>query len=250
MLEKGFMSEIQNYERISLGSVERHFLARFCWRPTSAYGLWRILETNRAKHKMAYKNVHKRVKRLYELGLLQEVKGDFQRNAKPYRLTSRGLFEMLLVPYRPGFPNPDICNNYRDDLVVKNILYQYFEPESIVNFGLQALSWLGVYMTKCCEAILRNVEYFREAIKMVREGKNSEFEYDSELLAADIDQSIRDEIRNLIFQIVTLSGYDKMGRKSHHGTIFPVLTLVRDRKFMKVLGEMKDDFSEGCKNFY
>jgi hypothetical protein len=237
MLEKGFISEISRYERISLGSVERHFLTRFCHIPMTAYRLWKILEINKARHKMAYKNVHKRVKRLYELGLLQEVKGEYPRNAKPYKLTSRGLFEMLLVPQKHGFPNPDICNNYKDDTIVQNIVYQFFEPETIARFDLGALSWLQDYLTKCCEVIMRLVDETQHMSKKSQEHHPLEYLLDSQ---------IRKEVKDFVMRIVTVSGEDNEDKEN---TIFPNLTLARDKKFLNLLYELKNEFEKGSGNF-
>jgi hypothetical protein len=233
MLEKGFISEVSKYERISLGSVERHFMSRFCHIPMSAYGLWKILERNKARHKMAYKNVHKRVQRLFELRLIQEVKGDFLRNAKPYKLTSRGLFELLLVPERRGFPNPDICNHYKDDIIVRNIVYQFFELETIARFELGALYWLGEYLTNCCEAIMRVLD----------EIKHDTTEPKKDDLLNRLDSQIRKEAKDLVLQIVTVSAQD------NGNLIFPNLTLARDKRFLDLLYEIKNEFEKGSKNF-
>lgn len=96
------MSEIKDYKPISpeLGNVELHFLRLFS--RTDGLSAYDIFGDLKGRKPMAYNNVHKRVKRLRELGLIDykpisEVKKKFRRNAIYYRLTSRGLFERLLT---------------------------------------------------------------------------------------------------------------------------------------------------------
>lgn len=252
-------SEVINYKRIELGEAERNFMFYFSFGPITAYRICsRIEETISLQQKRPviydnvrkrYKNVHKRVGRLHDLELIQEVKGDFPKKAKPYKLTSQGLFQYLLLGLAPTLPR-SIFDTYKNDIIIESVLYRYFELATISEFSDVALSFVRGYLRKCCEAILRNVESSRRMTKKLTEWKNSKYEYDIELLSADIDQSIRDEIRTLLFQIVTLSGYDEMGREANDSALFPVLRLVRDKKFMQVLNEMRNDFNNGCKNFY
>jgi hypothetical protein len=247
-----------NYERIQLGEVEKGFIFYFSLGPTTAYNICLSIESTKAlqKHvpvsyenvRKKYKNVYKRVVRLYKLGLIEEVVGNFPRGAKPYRLTSHGLFEYLLLGLGPSVPR-SILDTYKDDVIIEYTLYRYFELDTLKEFRDVAMAFVGGYLRRCCESILRKIEGYRYTIKKLDEWKESGFEYDLELLSADIDQSIRDEIRTFSFQIATSSNYEEKGNEDLDSTLFPVLTLVRDKKFMKVLGEIKDDFDTGCKNF-
>ena len=195
-----------------------------------------------------YKNVYKRVVRLCKLGLIEELAVKFPRGANPYRLTSRGLFEYLLLGLAPSVPR-SILYTYKDDAIIDSTLFRYFELETLKEFRDVALAFVGGYLRRCCESILRQIEGYRRTVKKLDEWKESGFEYNLELLSADFDQAIRDEMRTFLFQIATLSNYNEKGNNDPDSTLFATLTLVRDKKFMKILGEMKDDFDTGCKNF-
>ena len=84
---------------------------------------------------MDYTNVNKRVKRLRELGLIKEAKGESisLHNAKFYELTSEGLFYLLA-----GGWSVDISwiRKYKDDMILKYLLEPYFEEKTILVYGI------------------------------------------------------------------------------------------------------------------
>ena len=89
------------------------------------------------------------------------------------------------------------------------------------------------YLRKCCESIQTNLELSLET---------------------DIDQLIRNELRDLLLKIIALSSidqqeFDKIQSGEEIPRVFPYPTLRRDNKFMALLKEMKTDFDRGCKKF-
>ena len=104
----GYMSEVLNYETdLHLGRTEMDFLQRFARGKASAYNIYsergsepyHTLDQSLRTSTMAYKNVHKRVKRLVELGLIHEVTNrsfeERQHNAKDYGITDKGIFYVI-----------------------------------------------------------------------------------------------------------------------------------------------------------
>lgn len=223
------MSEIANYQKIYLGETEQIFIFLFAMRSFSAYELFSHLKNQK---KMSYKNVFTKIQRLVELGLLEAVEGRFKRNAIKYKLTTRGLFERLTLNGWFAI-HPIIWYNYRDSLILQTVLYQFFETRTIWNFrkaGYSAVSILvSDYLRKCCEGILTKVK--------------------SE---SEIDQIIRNELRDLILKLVTSSRIEKKyseGLGKLRPNIDTYMTLRGDKKFFPLLFEMKDDFDKRCKIF-
>lgn len=263
MLSNGFISEIRDYNRITLGETEKLFLLIISMQPTSVYKISKGLKDGFIMiadsmltigiRRMAYKNVYKRVKRLESLGLIQVMQGNFKRNAKIFRLTQRGLFEDLLDPH-PWLP--DILDKYRDYPVIETLVYQFFELETIANFETFPLVELGHYLRKCCEAILNALDIHRYETKMYEEwSRKSNIERERkndhiELLPFYLDAAIKDEAKNFVFRIVNLSKDENPYQSSaNNSNLFPRQALLKDKRFINLLKEIKNDFDKGSKNF-
>lgn len=228
-----FMSEISNYHRLSLGETEKLFIIRFTvCSPYSAYDAY----TDMKKIKpMSYKNVHNKIRRLVALGLLQEEKGTFKRNAIKYKLTTRGLLERFLI----GHPavHPMVFELYQDNIILQTILYPYFEHSTIQKFAdYHGLSYIMNYLTKCCDAILETVDSRRKD--------------KTDLNDTTILWLVTREAINLIFNIVVLSNLVvKNADKPNITSLFPISALTSDKKFMGFLLGMKNEFDSGYKKF-
>ncbi len=115
---------------------------------------------------------------------------------------------------------------YKEDILLKVILYRYFELETIKEFEEVAFGLLGGYISKCCDFIqkaFQNYTDWKEQEKL----KQSPYIYDKKLLAYDIDLAIKREINNFVFQIITLSNSPGMTEGYPPG-IFPIRTLNND----------------------
>jgi hypothetical protein len=231
MVENGFISEVKNYNRISLGSAERLFLILYCLNDNfSASKLHAYLKNT--EKPMAYKNVHKRVKRLQDLNLIEEVKEKRGRwrNEIKYKVTPFGLFQRLLLVEVP-VSRAAILRRNKDSLILQTILYRYFEPKSIAKFESYALRIIANYLKKCCEVILEWMENYRTKYKRATPSSITE----------NMDNLITHEAKGLILNIVTISNLDEL--------FFPIETLTNDKKFMEILQEMKKDFDNGYQKF-
>ena len=224
-----FMSEIANYQKIYLGETEQIFILLFAMRSFSASELFYHLKNQK---KMSYKKVFTKIQRLVELGLLEAVEGRFKKNAIKYKLTTRGLFERLALNGWFAI-HPIIWYNYRENIILQTVLYRFFEIRTIWNFrkaGYSAVSILvSDYLRKCCRGISTKVK--------------------SE---SEIDQIIRNELRDLILKLVTCYRIEKKYSEDL-GKLRPnidtYMTLRGDKKFFPLLFEMKDDIDKGCKIF-
>jgi hypothetical protein len=237
MIDDRFMSEIANFQRLTLGHAEKKFLAHILIASFSeetaysAYGLYSFLNKN--YRPITYKNVHKVVKKLESLGLIREIKGKFKRNAIKYEATTKGLFEYFLsVSLVEGLLN--VVTTYNKNIILQTLLYPFFEFKTINEFvTIESVSILKLYLRSCSEKILKSIEEFRE---------NSEYYtwiQQKELL----DFYIKKEVTKFILEI--LSSTDILGETESTTTIFPEVALRMDKKFLALVRELKGDLDRG-----
>lgn len=256
MLQNGFILEIRDYNRITLGETEKLFLLIVSKQPTSVYRISAGLKGGfiiigesvlpTGIESMAYKNVHKRIKRLRSLGLIEVSQGHFKRNAKMYELTSGGLFERLLDP----FPIlPDIVNLYGKSPIIETLVYQFFKVETISRFESIPLAQLRLYLRKCCQAILSTLDIHRYESERIKEWRQPNSQEHLDLLASYLDETIKDEAKKFVFEIVNMSKSENPYEPDPNLNIFPRQALLEDNLFLSLLQEIKNDFDHGCKNF-
>ena len=151
----GYILELGDYQEPNLGDIESLFLRRIADGYSSAYSLFLYLKSPDThahpylhKKPMAYKNVNKRVRRLEELKLIEFEKKS-GRNAKHYKLTTKGLWYIIsdVRTYDTG-----LFIKYNDDIILQTLLYPYFEYETIQNCReyspLHTL--ISQYLRECC----------------------------------------------------------------------------------------------------
>jgi hypothetical protein len=100
-----YISEISKYpnRNYRLPPVASRMLVQFIsHRYLSAYQIFRLLKNKGKKYEMAYKNVHKRIKKLHSLNLIETVdrksiKSVDESKHHPiyYRLTTGGIFYLI-----------------------------------------------------------------------------------------------------------------------------------------------------------
>ena len=287
MIEKRFMSEMVRFRRLSLGSAESNFLNLIAaaTNPISAYDIWVRLKEMAVSKPMAYKNVHVRVKKLHSYGLIQEVKEEKRyRKAIHYEVTNSGLFHYLLdsplIPF--------VLKKYKDNLILKIILYEFFSVSTIDYFcTVVRILALNQYLKKCCQAILDRFEIY----------KRNRWKYKQSELVNDMNRLILNEMKNFAYQIVSTSNskvkikdidiialhqkYDEYSKNEkdqvidilevknkdkvlyskhlnqnnnsddleNHKYLFPNMALKNDTRFMELLHEIKKEFDDGYSDF-
>ena len=112
-------------------------------------------ELNKQK-KISYKNVHKRVKKLYELGILKEVshKGPTKHGSIYYKLSSFGIYNIFLM-LKFAFSNIDkLIENYPNDGLLEYFLYQFIEKKTIKGIkSYIVLGYISEFLKECCSSI-------------------------------------------------------------------------------------------------
>ena len=95
------------------------------------------------------------VSRLLGLKLLSEKKGLILRGMRKYQLTSTGLFYVLTETM--SYP-PSILKKYSDGPILKTLLFQYFEVDTIASSTARFYSIITQYLKQCCRITLNWLE--------------------------------------------------------------------------------------------
>ena len=130
-----YIWQVLTYRPVELGDVELEILGHFVNRAsTSTYEIFKILNTVSTRRNTAasYKNTHKRVKRLDQVKLIEEIKGHFERSAKHYRATSYGLISYVgrIITESDAY----IKHNEKD-IAIQYLLLEFFEEKTIDSFN-------------------------------------------------------------------------------------------------------------------
>jgi hypothetical protein len=242
VIELGFTSEIKNYERVSLGETAHTFLSFFSQKEYSAYDMFKLMKE--FKKPMTYKNVRMRIKDLRDLGIIEVTDNRYSRNAIKYKITTRGIFERLLMlpTVRPSF-----LDSNKRNVILQIILYQFFEEVTIRKFN-NASRYLAAYLRDCCRAILDYLERDRQFLKIYKISFTK-----NEVLSIALDDLITNQARNFVLRILKDSMFEYQERNSEvdkkFRSSFPTWELARDKKFMSLLWKVKKDFDDGCQFF-
>ena len=114
-------------------------------------------ELNKQK-KISYKNVHKSVKKLYELGILKEVftTGPTKHGSIYYKLSSFGIYCGLLM-HKIYFSNLDkLIENYPNDGLFEHFLYQFLEKKTVNRIKSDLiLGFIFEFLEECCTSLER-----------------------------------------------------------------------------------------------
>lgn len=263
-----FANVIFHFKDMQLGPVEEQFLSIISQWNISAYGIFLMLRDQEAKGQrtnisgMPYGNIHKRIQRLRILGLI-EVEGKYPRNETKYKITSRGLFKLML-DY--GIPHYALLKN-NNDIILRTLLFQFFEVETIKKF-------ITIPRENAIQDYFRNIS--NAIVKKMKELRKLEIWHGPEVVSEIEDVIIR-EIEQFVFLIIVpwkaspinywqktrmelykneklwseRSGFDleEDNNGPNYKELFPKPVLMKDRKFLTILKEMKHNFDKGCKDY-
>jgi hypothetical protein len=118
---------------------------------------WACHSIGKDEHKkpsLAYKNVHRRIRRIHEAGLIEEItkQGGYKHGAINYRLTSRGLmylFSELMTPKNIH----EIMLKYSQNTLFKFFVYGFFEKQTLTRSTPTLEFLLQDYIEEGCQKI-------------------------------------------------------------------------------------------------
>ena len=169
-----YIEEISNLpnRNVTLGQVEEEFLIFFAENPClSAYqirplhnslqNLWIYTRIHKQEvNPMDYKNVHKRIIRLYELKLIEKEDKEAKHGAIYYKLSTGGIYYLIHNKNLEFFGVlKNVLQNHSDSMIFKIFLYPYMERDTILQIkSTSRISRICSYLHECCEATERAIE--------------------------------------------------------------------------------------------
>lgn len=122
-----YMWTASTFKPVELGPVENEILGIFANNSQySTYGVYKAFKA------IAYKNIHKRVKRLSQLRLIEPVGGHFERGAKYYKVSPHGLITYLGTVETEI---SDYLHNNKDNIVIRSLLLDFLMMKPLIRFA-------------------------------------------------------------------------------------------------------------------
>jgi hypothetical protein len=135
----------------NIGQSEEVFLEFILEGTTSPYQIFSRLKKEEAMPRLAYKNVHRRIKKLLDLNMIEEIKteGGFKHGARNFRLTTRGIIYTFTELGAPPKSNM-LLSYYSENTLFKTFLYPYFEANTIKSATYSLFRLIENYLEECC----------------------------------------------------------------------------------------------------
>ncbi|MGI0023359.1 MAG: hypothetical protein ACRD9Q_10935 [Nitrososphaeraceae archaeon] len=146
-----YLKTLYDYEKKQVGSEEKSILLKVINNVDFSAQIGSYLKL-RVKNQLGDTSI---VSRLLGLKLLTEKKGLILRGMRKYQLTSTGLFYVLTETV--SYP-PSLLKKYSDDPILKTLLFQYFEVDTIASSTARFYSIITQYLKQCCRITLNWLE--------------------------------------------------------------------------------------------
>jgi len=238
-----YLSILYDYEKKDVGSEEKSILFKVINNVDLSAQIGSYLKL-RDKSQIGDSSA---MSRLLGLKLLSEKKGLILRGMRKYQLTSIGLFYVLNETRT--YP-PSLLKKYSDDPILKSLLYQYFEVDTISSSTGRFFSLITQYLRQCCRITLNWLEDTQNSNE---EHKNKlmdhllfELELSAKLLALRILITYSDS-NILTHTPKSESGDSDVAYYEIESSMKE--TLSRDNKFIELLHKTNADFKSGFKEF-
>lgn len=240
-----YVSEVSACKLIELSEIEKSFLFKIMSGHDSSYKITSYIRSRRQP--TAYKNEYITIKRLQELNLIEE-EGKFLGGAITYKLTSCGLFYIFLnvTTY-----SPKLLVKYQDKVLLKTLLYPYFETDTIKSCTARLYSVITHYLRTCCESTLYTLNMIKgadntEGYGRYIKGLESELEWHVKTLG--FKMAIMYNESNILG---TNPEVDNDNAKVAFYELESAMknTLSKDNRFMVLLDRLQKEFQEGYKEF-
>ena len=146
-----YLKTLYDYEKKEVGTEEKSMLLKLINNVDFSAQIGSYLKL-RDKNQLGDTST---VSRLLGLKLLTEKKGLILRGMRKYQLTSTGLFYVLTETV--SYP-PSLLKKYSDDPILKTLLFQYFEVDTIASSTARFYSIIAQYLKQCCRTTLNWLE--------------------------------------------------------------------------------------------
>jgi hypothetical protein len=239
-----YMSEVLTYQRIELDDAERSFLFKIISGQDSVYKIFSYFKLRRQT--MSYKNIQYILRRLQELYLIEEIQGKFLRGTIYYRLTTLGLFHIFST--MASYP-PELLIKYKDNIMLKTLLYPYFEEETIKRCTARFYSTIIQYLRECSQTTLYALDNIKSTSNTEERGmqaKQLEFDLGWHTKALGFKLAVMYNESNMLITNPDVSSDN--ARIAFYEVENEMKTLLsKDDRFMSMILTLKKEFEDGYK---
>src|SRR5918912_4446147 len=238
-----YVSEVSACRLIELNETEKSFLFKIMSGHDSSYKITSYIKSRRQP--MAYKNEYTSIKRLQELNLIEE-EGKFLGGAIYYKLTTCSLFYIFsnVTTY-----SPKLLVKYHDNILLKTLLYPYFEIDTIKSCTARLYSVIIQYLRECCETTLCRLEEIKTAMQSGDQerhvkGLQSDLEWHVRILGFKLA---------IMYNELNILGSNPDVANDNTKVVFYELEstmkmlLSKDSRFINLLDSIEKEFLEGYK---
>jgi hypothetical protein len=262
-----YISQFLEYEPIQIDSTDDRFLRHVMLHVNTSYKIHSLLEKiedfepdpSKRTTPMAYKNVNRRMHRLRDAGLLEEVpkSGGYDHGAKNYRVTSRGLVYLFSdgIPYFSSICSaeglsPIPLEDYYDGPLFKTFIHPHLQRQTL----LRSTNLLAIILDHYMQDICKNIRFFlsHENISLyIEDGKIDVESFADSYPMKELNFNLDWCIRSFVIKISTMKAqfidwqleeYNKPIDKDKKKTL---ALLAKDKKFMKALTKAGREFLNG-----
>jgi hypothetical protein len=257
----GYINEITRvrFYPSRIDAIDEHLLSNILKGDTSVYKLYSKLKEER--HPMAYKNVHRRIKKLFESNLIEEIKAEdgFKHGARNYKVATRGLIYLFSQAYVPH--EKSIFLSYSENVLFRTFVYPYFERRTIksATYGLYRL--IRNYLEQACQTTRYALERIAAFLTEYPSFKSTELMLELgpiQILQYQLNWHIKSFILKLAViteDLIDWRNYNLQPIEDHplRGKIrcvandreYTFALLSSDKKFMKALERIEGQVREG-----
>lgn len=245
MVSLEYISDFLTPSGIKVDSIDELLLWNIMQGATSAYKLYSIGKDENKKPSLAYKNVHRRIRRIHEAGLIEEItkQGGYKHGAINYRLTSRGLmylFSELMTPKNIH----EIMLKYSQNTLFKFFVYGFFEKQTLTQSTRTLEFLLQDYIEEGCQKIRLFVD--SSLVENYNAYGDEGYLEPGNSLKDILNHQLEWHKRSFILKVATMKGELLSWRVNKTNDREQTLDLLaNDKKFMNALEEYGGELREG-----
>ena len=246
----GYILELYKIQKnfTGLGEAEKQILPLIAEKNCfSTYQCYK--ELNKQK-KISYKNVHKKVKKLLEPGILKEVSKNGKHGSIYYKLSSFGIYFIFLTLKIEPFRLTKLIENYPNDGLFEYFLYQFIDRKTIKEIkSYSILAEIYIFLKECCS----NIEYYFSLKKFSKPEKYRGshirlIDYIVNNLYIYFNCEIERSSSNLCMRILNHTE-DELDKTDNFERITSLKLLSKDQRFRNTLQQLKNKFDNNFNKF-
>jgi hypothetical protein len=156
-----YISQVSEFRQVTgLQDNETTFLFKLA----NSLGLgYKITSYLRLKGQLtAHRNEQIIAKRLEEKDLVEVTEAKFFSGGTQYMLTQAGLFYVLSK--LEGY-SPNLLIKYADSILLKTLIYQYFETDTIKRSTARLYAEITRYVRECCQITISRVQVIKTSMR-------------------------------------------------------------------------------------